>query len=228
MNVNYRTTGLHQLGTATVVHDGRPQVRNIVDIHLGTPASTAEPTPCDGELTNVQSSDAALQRLGGVLEVAVRKLSGPHPIDLVETVPVSGRRRAFEVVAVYPAEAAAVSQARHQLHRLMALTGLETIADAVALGAHELMANAVTHGCRHQAVKAFAVKVTHSGGRLRVEVQDPSSKQPSQRPPSDEREGGRGLFLVDALATAWGVQLGPGRGKTVWMEVDVPGEGTRL
>ncbi|MFK4688210.1 ATP-binding protein [Streptomyces pristinaespiralis] len=175
---------------------------------------------------NVQFSDAALQRPDGVLEVAVFNLVGPHPSDLVETVPASDRRRAFEVVAVYPAEVAAVSRARHQLHRLMALTGLDAIADAVALGAHELMANAVTHGCRHQAVKAFAVKVTHSGGRLRVEVQDPSSKRPSPRPPSDEREGGRGLLLVDALAATWGVRLGPGQGKTVWMELDVPGEGT--
>ncbi|WP_333744736.1 ATP-binding protein [Streptomyces ardesiacus] len=179
----------------------------------------------EGELMNVQSSDATLQRPSEVLEVVVRNLAGPHPSDRDENVSISVRRRAFEVVAVYPAEVAAVSRGRQELHELIVLTGLTAIADAVALGAHELMANAVTHGCRHQAVKAFTVKVTHSSGRLRVEVQDPSSRRPFQRPPSDEREGGRGLLLVDALAVSWGVQPGPGGGKTVWMELDVPSEG---
>ncbi|MES4826583.1 ATP-binding protein [Streptomyces anthocyanicus] len=185
--------------------------------------------PCrdrEGELMNVHSSDAALQRPDKVLDVAVHNVVGPHPRPPVESVLISDRRRAFEMVAVYPAEVAAVSRGRRELRELMVLTGLEAIADAVALGAHELMANAVTHGCRHQAVKAFTVKVTHSSGRLRTEVQDPSGRRPFQSPPSDEREGGRGLLLVDALAASWGVQPGPGGGKTVWMELDVPGEGT--
>ncbi|WP_338483880.1 ATP-binding protein [Streptomyces sp. SCSIO 75703] len=185
--------------------------------------------PCrdrEGELMNVHSSDAALQRPDEVLDVAVQSLVGPHPSAPVETVPISDRRRAFEIVAVYPAEVAAISRGRRELHELMVLTGLAAIADAVALGAHELMANAVIHGCRHQAAKAFTVKVTHSSGRLRVEVQDPSGRRPFQSPPSDEREGGRGLLLVDALATCWGVHPGPGGGKTVWMELDVPGDGT--
>ncbi|MFD7550550.1 ATP-binding protein [Streptomyces sp. NPDC059816] len=138
--------------------------------------------------------------------------------------PLSPGERAFEVVTEYPAEVAAVTRGRHQIRHLMADRGLSRIADAVVLGAHELMANAVTHGCRHQVLMTFTVKVIHAGGVLRVEVQDPSNGQPLQRPPSEEREGGRGLFLVDALATRWGVQPGPGRGKTVWMELDVPGE----
>ncbi|NEE35326.1 ATP-binding protein [Streptomyces sp. SID7982] len=179
-----------------------------------------------GELMNVHFSDAALQRPNEVLDVAVHNLVGPHPSAPVETVPIADRRRAFEIVAVYPAEVAAVSRGRRELHELMLLTGLAAIADAVALGAHELMANAVTHGCRHQAVKAFTLKVTHSSGRLRTEVQDPSGRQPFQSLPSDECEGGRGLLLVDALAANWGVRPGPGGGKTVWMELDVPGEGT--
>ncbi|MCC2269957.1 ATP-binding protein [Streptomyces sp. CT1-17] len=174
---------------------------------------------------NVQSSGAALQRPDEVLDVTVHNPVGPHPSAPVETVPISDRRRAFEIVALYPAKMAAVSQARRELHKLMVLVGLAAIADAVALGAHELMANAVAHGCRHQAVKAFTVKVTHSSGRLRTEVLDPSGRRPFQSPPSDEREGGRGLVLVDALAANWGAHLGPGGGKTVWMELDVPGEG---
>ncbi|MEU5628950.1 ATP-binding protein [Streptomyces tendae] len=174
----------------------------------------------------MQPSNAAPRRPDEVLEVAVRDLIGPHPNDPVESVPISDRRRFFEIVAVYPAVLAAVSRGRRELHELMVLAGLTSIADAVALGAHELMANAVIHGCRHQTVKAFTVKATYSSRCLRVEVRDPSSRRPFQTPPSDEHEGGRGLLLVDALATSWGVRPGPGAGKTVWMQLDVPGGGT--
>ncbi|MGW2137596.1 ATP-binding protein [Streptomyces sp. NPDC001773] len=171
---------------------------------------------------NVQSPDAARQRPEKTIEVPVHRSAKAAPNTLVAIMPIPRHMREFEVVAVYPAEAAAVTRGRHQLHRLMVHTGLSAIADAVILGAHELMANAVTHGCRGEAAKAFTVKVIHSGGRIRVEVQDPSSRRPCQRPPSEEREGGRGLFLVDALAASWGVEPGPGQGKTVWMELDVP------
>lgn len=174
----------------------------------------------------MQSSDAALQRPDEVFDLAVRNLIGFHSSAPLEPGPFSDRTRAFEMVAVYPAEAAAVSRGRRELHKLMVLAGMTAIADAVALGAHELMANAVTHGCRDQAVKAFTVKATHSSGRLRIEVRDPSSKRPFQSPRSDEREGGRGLLMVDALATNWGVQPDLGGGKTVWMQLDVPSEGT--
>lgn len=171
---------------------------------------------------NVQSPDAARQRPENAIEVPVHRPAEAAPNAFAEITPIPRHTREFEVVAVYPAEAAAVSRGRHQLHRLMVRTGLSAIADAVILGAHELMANAATHGCRGQAAKAFTVKVIHSGGRIRVEVQDPSNRRPRQRPPSEEREGGRGLFLVDALAASWGFEPGPGQGKTVWMELDVP------
>ncbi|MFF8481867.1 ATP-binding protein [Streptomyces antibioticus] len=178
----------------------------------------------EGELMNVQSSDTSLRRLDGSRDVAARGLVGSDPGDLVGTTPVSQRERAFDVVAEYPAEVAAIAQARRQLQQLMVLTGLAAIADAVTLGAHELMANAVTHGCRRQSGEMFSLRVIHVSGRIRVEVQDSSDRRPFLRPPSDEREGGRGLFLVDALATDWGVRPDPLRGKTVWMELDVPDE----
>lgn len=179
----------------------------------------------EGELMKVHRSEDALQRSDKAAEVAMRSLYEPAASGPLGTTSISCRKGAFSMVAAYPAEVAAVSRARRHLHQLMVLMGLSAVADSVALGAHELMANAVTHGCRHQNVKSFTVKVAGSGERVRVEVQDPSDRRPSQRPPSDEREGGRGLLLVDALALIWGVQVGPGPGKTVWMELDVPREG---
>ena len=60
------------------------------------------------------------------------------------------------------------------------------------------------------------------GRRLRVEVDDAAPEEPRFRRP--DQTGGRGLVLVDQLATAWGVRRYP-RHKTVWADVTVDGGG---
>ena len=47
---------------------------------------------------------------------------------------------------------------------------------------------------------------------------------PEPQPPSNSREHGRGLLLIDALTTAWGIEDGPGTGKLVWAEITLPEE----
>lgn len=47
---------------------------------------------------------------------------------------------------------------------------------------------------------------------------DDSRLRPSVRYAGEHDEGGRGMFLVDALASAWGV-TDTANGKTVWFEV---------
>lgn len=94
------------------------------------------------------------------------------------------------------------------------------------LVAQELMVNAMTHGCENRPEGFFSVRAMHAWGHLRVEVEDPSTRQPLPRSASADEEGGRGLHLVDALATRWGTDLpAPGStGKTVWFELDLLGE----
>ncbi|WP_432114714.1 ATP-binding protein [Streptomyces sp. S1] len=174
---------------------------------------------------NVQSSGAALQPPERDLGATAHGLMKSDQGAPIETASTSHRKSAFEAVMTYSAEAKEVSRGRHQIHELMVATGLSEIADSVALGATELMANALAHGCRKKMAQSFTVKVTYSNGRVRVGVQDPSSIWPFQRPPSNESEGGRGLLLIDALATNWGITPGPGTGKTVWMELEILSEG---
>ncbi|MDR3083348.1 MAG: ATP-binding protein, partial [Streptomyces sp.] len=164
---------------------------------------------------NTRSSTAS-RRPGAALEVSLwtSTEAGEKP--------VSGRR-AFEAVVVMPATREAVCRLRREVQRLLVEAGLADVADAVVLGAHELMANAVTHGCRRHPVKQFTLRLLHARGRVRVEVRDPSSTLPFQRTASSECEGGRGLLLVDALADHWGVQPEPGGGKTVWFELQLRG-----
>ncbi|MER5970987.1 ATP-binding protein [Streptomyces sp. NPDC002055] len=54
---------------------------------------------------------------------------------------------------------------------------------------------------------------------LRIEVSDAGTEHPNLHKASEGEESGRGLFLIDALATAWGSHdRSPGIGKTVWAE----------
>ena len=54
-----------------------------------------------------------------------------------------------------------------------------------------------------------------------MEVSDGSTQPIRPRIATPADEGGRGLALVDALASHHGVRNSPG-GKTVWAELDTP------
>lgn len=86
--------------------------------------------------------------------------------------------------------------------------------DAVVLMTSELVTNAVLHG-------GGEVRLAVEAGdmRVRVEVGDDEQRRPQVPQPDDEAEGGRGLIIVDALASAWGVTDSPRGGKVVWFEV---------
>jgi anti-sigma regulatory factor (Ser/Thr protein kinase) len=85
-------------------------------------------------------------------------------------------------------------------------------ADAAALLASELAANAVLH-----ANTAYEVRVAHDGEAFRVEiVNDAPEMVVALQEPSDE--SGRGLHIVDALARRWGTDV-MDREKVVWFEL---------
>ncbi|WP_328668254.1 ATP-binding protein [Streptomyces sp. NBC_00322] len=95
---------------------------------------------------------------------------------------------------------------------------------AAALLVSELAANAVTHGRAPGRDFLLTLMVTLHPGRattLRIEIADTRGERlpaPAPNPqPSDEY--GRGLLLVECLATRWGVTPRPPSGKTVWAEI---------
>ncbi|MDX3519769.1 ATP-binding protein [Streptomyces scabiei] len=96
--------------------------------------------------------------------------------------------------------------------------------EALTLITSELAANAVRHG--HVAGRDFHVRLTEIDGcphTLRVEVTDTRAERvpllACPESPEDE-ESGRGLIIVDQLATRWAVDPRAGApGKTVWAEV---------
>lgn len=77
----------------------------------------------------------------------------------------------------------------------------------------ELVTNAVLH-----ARTEIALRRRLEGARARFEVSDGRREGPVPKRYSPDSATGRGLRLVDALATEWGVTRA-GRGKTVWFVV---------
>ncbi|MFI9214852.1 ATP-binding protein [Streptomyces werraensis] len=106
-----------------------------------------------------------------------------------------------------------------------------TAHDVLSLLISELATNAVTHGHvtgRDFRVHLLALSATDAATlTIRVEVTDTRGDRipeppaiPTGQPAADSaRTGGRGLFLVEALADRWGwAPRQDGPGKTVWAE----------
>lgn len=90
--------------------------------------------------------------------------------------------------------------------------------DAVLL-ASELVTNGVLYA---RSPLVVALRADDEG--IRVEVGDASTALPARRRPGPMATSGRGLALLERLASRWGVEILPdGRGKTVWFEVDRSG-----
>ena len=92
--------------------------------------------------------------------------------------------------------------------------GLADACDVVALLVSETVTNAIKH-----ADPPVEIRLHRDGERLRVEVRDTSQRLPTVRAFDPDRESGRGMELVDALADTWGVR-GCDTGKVVWFELD--------
>nr|WP_231126550.1 SpoIIE family protein phosphatase [Motilibacter aurantiacus] len=175
---------------------------------------------------------------------AAQRLSAPAGQDDVAVLAVRaageqpgtpGQRRALEVELSPSLHAARTARGRV----LTALTewghggsedaggpgGFEAV-DAVVLLTDELVTNAVVH-----AHSPLLLELSATTEHVRVAVTDESPRLPAPRGQSQDSadaldavsEGGRGLRLVELLASRWGVDRLP-VGKRIWFEVDLPPE----
>ena len=109
---------------------------------------------------------------------------------------------------------AAASRAREILSGALADTVPGDALHDVLLLTTELVTNAVRHASSTTRVAAAV-----AGSRIRVSVTDDGPGMPVQRVAAPDDEGGRGLAIVESLASDWGVDvIGDGRGTTVWFE----------
>lgn len=75
------------------------------------------------------------------------------------------------------------------------------------------MANAAKHTESSECV----VSVADGDDTVRIEVVDESKDIPVLKASPPGSETGRGLFIVAALSTEWGVRISPGNGKSIWL-----------
>jgi anti-anti-sigma regulatory factor/anti-sigma regulatory factor (Ser/Thr protein kinase) len=109
------------------------------------------------------------------------------------------------------APAAARLYVRDVLHYWqLALSGQDVI-DRAELLADELVTNAVLH-----ARTSLRLRLELRGDLLHIGVHDASPRLLRLVSADPEDESGRGLRLVEQLATAWGVHPGRDEGKVVW------------
>jgi serine/threonine-protein kinase RsbW len=118
---------------------------------------------------------------------------------------------------VFAAQPVQIAHARRFIAGVLSGFGA---AEDIVLCVCELASNAVLHSCSREPGGQFTVRVSVSpGGRIRAEVVDRGG--PWTPEPAQDEERGRGLLIVDALATRWGV-TGSEAGRSAWLELDPP------
>ena len=118
--------------------------------------------------------------------------------------------------------AESVGAARRYAVATLSAVRAEGLSDDVRTVVSELATNAVLH-----AQTVFTVSLSVVSRRLHIAVSDGSPGRPRPSRLRDEQAStGRGLHIVAELSAAWGVDPAPaGRGKTVWCDFPLPGEG---
>lgn len=107
----------------------------------------------------------------------------------------------------------AVARVRRAACAVLRLWGCDAHEGELSLLVSEVVTNAVRH-----ARTPFDVVLSVDGDTVRCEVRDASPVMPRTRPAGPDAAGGRGMQLVAALATSWGVERDP-HGKRVWFEL---------
>ena len=162
--------------------------------------------------------------LQGALDAMVDAVRDPTRDDDVAALAIRPKMahaaspRAVQAVEVHerwllPNDATAAGVARRHLEHALVQLPPETVETARLL-ISELVTNAIAHGSG-----LVSMSADYDGQRVRVEVRDESARRPEARDASLLSDGGRGLHIVDALATEWGATP-TGRGKSVWFWID--------
>jgi anti-sigma regulatory factor (Ser/Thr protein kinase) len=122
---------------------------------------------------------------------------------------------AIEATILLPGDVTTPAAARRFVRA--ALESVET--DPVVIETAELLTDElVTNAIVHARCKSYLF-IRAAKGIVRVEVTDPDDRLPSMATLDTEALGGRGLVIVNGLASAWGVERTADGGKTVWFEL---------
>ena len=114
-----------------------------------------------------------------------------------------------------PGRSSSVPEARHFVETALATWAPSDLTWEAAVCVTELAGNCALH-----AKTDFTIRLEMSDTALRIEVSDGSRRTPTLRDHGSNATTGRGLRLLQNIASRWGVEVNPG-GKTVWLTLDV-------
>jgi DNA-binding NarL/FixJ family response regulator len=120
---------------------------------------------------------------------------------------------ALEVSAELPAEPSSIRMARTLVRDALGDQG-DDVLFALELLVSEVVTNALKHAAGAPRIEAQLTPET-----IRVAVYDTEPTLPVRRVPDQDRPGGRGLPLLDRVASRWGADSTE-TGKVVWFELD--------
>ena len=112
-----------------------------------------------------------------------------------------------------------VGRARAVVRSFLASVPASIDRESVILIVSELVTNAIRHATDCESVE---LTIEVRGTDVHVEVADNDPAPPVLHRPGPDEPSGRGLLLVDAMASRWGWNES-GEGKQVWCEVDRSG-----
>lgn len=124
----------------------------------------------------------------------------------------------IEAKRLFYGDASSVGEARTFVRDALATTDASAdVVDAAVLLVSELATNVALH-----ARTDLRITVRLEGSELWAEVKDWNSRVPEPCLAPEGATTGRGLRLVDAVATRWGVERDDD-GKIVWFAIDLDG-----
>jgi serine/threonine-protein kinase RsbW len=162
-------------------------------------------------------SQPASPAAGAASRPAGSRPAGTYPAVPRRPAPAAPKPNTAAACRVFAAQPIQLAHARRFIAGVLSGFGA---ADDIILCVCELASNAVLHSCSREPGGQFTVRIIVSpGGRIRAEVVDRGG--PWNPEPARDEERGRGLLIVDALATRWGV-TGSDAGRSAWLELDPP------
>ena len=169
-----------------------------------------------GDRARRTSSGSTLRLVATDATEVPAQATDPDAMISDEVVDLAQEERASIVL---PGQRQSVGIGRHWVVRTAVEGGVTGMANQVVeLLSSELLANAVLHGPDSTAI---GIQVRHTESTVRVSVSDSGDTSPVVLHREPSAPSGRGMAIVEAMSSRWGVEEHSDGGKTVWFELDL-------
>ncbi len=172
--------------------------------------------------------EAAGGTVEAIAEAAERAVPGEIDDDMAILVVRTSTKDLASTERSFPADPIRVSEARRLAQQTFENWGMDSgQCELACLLVSEVVTNVVLHAAAPSRPdrelrprREFTIRLRRGDSAVWVEVGDRDLRLPRLRSAGENDEGGRGLYLVDQLATRWGSRPTQG-GKLVWFEIPV-------